>query len=237
MSGRHERTFARRSFLSKLGIGLTAGGAGLGGGTAAAQTAATGEGGRFQAARHDLDDWLDRVPGTHRLVLDATTPEGFGDALAFLNNYFNVNQNAYKLKDGDLAVVLVARHLATLFAYNDSIWAKYGRTITERTNLMDPKTKQPPIVNVFNTAGYGGALTNRGNTVESLVKRGLHVAVCEVSSRGNAAAMAEASGGTADLVYKELIANPVSRNVHVVPAGIVAVNRAQERGYSLVTAG
>ena len=35
-------------------------------------------------------------------------------------------------------------------------------------------------------------------------------------------------------LYKELTANLVA-NARMVPAGIVAVNRAQERGYTLVT--
>jgi hypothetical protein len=77
-------------------------------------------------------------------VIDTTTPDAFGNGLAFLNNYFTVNQNAYGLQDGDIAVVLIARHLSTLVAFNDAIWAKYGTPITQRTNFNDPKTKQPP---------------------------------------------------------------------------------------------
>ena len=37
------------------------------------------------------------------------------------------------------------------------------------------------------------------------------------------------------MLTNELVANIVS-NARMVPAGIVAVNRAQERGYTLVTA-
>ena len=47
--------------------------------------------------------------------------------------------------------------------------------------------------------------------------------------------IARAVGGNAEAVNKELIANLVS-NARMVPAGIVAVNRAQERGYSFVSA-
>jgi intracellular sulfur oxidation DsrE/DsrF family protein len=227
---------ARRSFLSRLGLGLTTGGVALGTGDAAAQTQSAGEGGRWQAARHAQDDWFDQIPGKHRFIFDTTTPEGFGDALTFLNNYITANQNAYGVRDADLALVLVARHLSTLFAYNDAVWAKYGVTITQRTNFNDPKTKRPPTINLFNSPDYGTALTNRGNTLDSLLKRGIHLAVCQVSTRGNATAIAAATGGTAEAVYNELVANLISRNAHIVPAGIVAVNRAQERGYSLVSA-
>ena len=233
MSGRESgRVLARRAFFSKLSVGLAAGGAvGAGASTVQAQSV---EGGRWQPARHAQDDWLDQIPGKHRYVLDAPTPEGFGNALAFLNNYFNVNQTAYGLQDGDIAVVLIARHLSTLFGYTDAIWSKYGTPITQRTNFDDPKTKQPPTINLFNSTAYGAALTNRGTTLDSLLKRGLHLGVCQVSSRGYAAGMAMATGSTADAVYNEMVANLVS-NARIVPAGIVAVNRAQERGYTLAT--
>lgn len=234
MSGRESgRLLARRSFLSKLGLGVTAGGAaGLAASPAQAQST---EGGRWQSARHAQDDWLDQVPGKHRFVLDAPTVEGFGNALAFLNNYFNVNRDTYGLQDGDLAVVLIARHLSTSFAYTDALWAKYGAQITtQRTNFNDPKTKQPPTINLFNSTAYGPALPNRGNTLDSLIKRGLRLGVCQVSTRGYAAGIAMAVGATPDAIYNEMVAHLVP-NARLVPAGIVAVNRAQERGYSFVS--
>ena len=233
MSGRESgRLLARRSFFSKLGVGLTAGGAaGLAASPAQAQSA---EGGRWQPVRHAQDDWLDQIPGKHRFVLDAPTPEGFGNALAFLNNFYNVNQGAYTLQDNDIAVVLIARHLSTLFAYNDAIWGKYGAPITQRTHFNDPKTNQPPTVNLFNAGAYGAALPNRGNTLDSLIKRGLRLGVCQVSSRGNAAGIAMAVGATPDAIYNEMVAN-LMPNARIVPAGIVAVNRAQERGYSFAS--
>jgi intracellular sulfur oxidation DsrE/DsrF family protein len=48
--------------------------------------------------------------------------------------------------------------------------------------------------------------------------------------------IAQATGGQADSIFKELAANLVP-NARIVPAGIVAVNRAQERGYTFVYAG
>jgi hypothetical protein len=223
-----ERMLARRSFFSKLGFGLAVGGAAVGVGASPAQ-AQSAEGARWQPVRHAQDDWLDQIPGKHRFVVDAPTPEAFGMGLQFLNNYFNTNKAAYELQDSDLAVVLIARHLSTLFAYNDAIWAKYGVQITARTNYNDPKTKEAPKTNLFNVA-------DRGITLDSLTKRGLHLGVCQVSTRGNAGAIAMATGSTADAVYNELVANLLP-NARLVPAGIVAVNRAQEHGYSLAYCG
>ena len=117
---------ARRSFLSQVGTGVTTVvGASLAGGVALqAQSAGNG---RRQPSRHPQDEWLDKVPGQHRFILDTTTPDGFGSAILYANNFLTANQNAYGLKDSDSAVVIVARHLSTVFAYNDTIWANTAR--------------------------------------------------------------------------------------------------------------
>ena len=90
------------------------------------------------------------------------------------------------------------------------------------------------FLNLFNVAEYSAPLPNRGNTVDSLLKMGVHLAVCSTATRGIAGAIAEATGGNTDAIFNELVSNLVSTNARMVPAGIVAVNRAQERGYSFV---
>src|SRR4051812_18806132 len=117
------RSFERRSFLTRLSAGVTAFAATAFGSTAVlqAQSSATG---RWEPVRHEKDDWLDQLPGKHRLVFDTTTPAGFGSAIAFCNNFMRVNKSDYGLQNNDLAVVIVARHQSTAFAYNDAIWAK-----------------------------------------------------------------------------------------------------------------
>jgi intracellular sulfur oxidation DsrE/DsrF family protein len=217
MSAQDSRLLARRSFFSKLGFGMV-GGAAIG--AAAAPAQAQSAGGAFSAAHHAEDDWFDQIPGKHRFVFDAPYPDGFSTALQFVGNYYNLNQSAYGLKDNDLAVVLVARHQSTMFAYSDAIWAKYGKPISDRINFSDPKTKQPPTANLYK------------DRLDALIKRGLQLAVCQQATRGNATAIAMATGQTADAVFDELKANLVP-NAHLVPVGIIAVNRAQERGYSL----
>ena len=48
--------------------------------------------------------------------------------------------------------------------------------------------------------------------------------------------IAAAVKSTQPEIYKELAANLLP-NGHIVAAGVVAVNRAQERGYTMLTAG
>lgn len=227
-------TLPRRTFLSRFGLGLTAaGGATLGAGVSSAQTP---QGGRWQATRHAQDDWLDQIPGKHRFVFDSTSPEGAGLAINnFVNNFFTANET-YGLKNEDLAVVLVMRHLATPFAYNQAMWEKYGTAITQRTKYNDPTTNQPPKVNIYNrpeaTANERGA-----RQLDGLVARGVHLAVCQLSTRAYAGVIATSTGAKQDAVFEELAANLVSSShARLVPAGILAVNRAQERGYTFTFA-
>ena len=218
----------RRSWLS--GLGATAAALVLGSEKALAQSGESG----FRPARHQEDDWLDALPGKHRTFIDTSTADGAGDGLLFANNMYLANQSGYALGDRDLAIVLCLRHASTVFAFNDAIWAKYGKVLSDRAAFKDPKTQQPPSVNLFNTEGVAGLL-NRGVTFDALARRGAHFAICSMATRNLAGLIVKATGGNVDEVVKELMANAIA-NSHFVPAGVVAVNRAQERGYTLLSA-
>ena len=226
-----ERISPRRSFLT--GLGVSAVGIGAMSAGVAAQTPAAA--GAFQPARHAADDWMDQIPGKHRIVIDAVTPDGAGNAFLFANNLYEANQKGYSLGNGDLAIIVVLRHFATPFAFTDAIWAKYGKAMAEAVKFEDPKTKQPPTVNVYNAAGYGEALPNFGNTIDALVKRGTHFAICDMATQFFSKQAAGPSG-SADAVYKELVAGAIPNSAFSA-AGVVGVTRAQERGYSLIYAG
>ena len=226
---------ARRSFLSRL----AAGGAIVGGAVFRSQPAAAQSSGApsWRPARHTQDDWLDQIPGSHRFIIDTTSAQGLGSALLYANNFFVANQQGYGLGNADAAVVIVLRHNSTGFAYTDAMWAKYSTAIGEAAgNFDDPKTKTKPTLNVYNSGNYLGALPNGGVTLDALIGRGVHFAVCQMATRRFAGAIATAHKLDAEAVYKELASNLI-RNSHLVSAGIVAVNRAQERGYAFANAG
>ena len=227
----------RRTFLEKAGFGAAAAGAALGVSPAPllAQSAAA-PGAAYQPARHAEDDWLDRTLVKHRLFFDATSAHGFGEAILFANNFFDGNKNGYGVDQSDLAVVICARHRATAFAYTDDIWAKYGKALADRAEFTDPKTKEFPVVNVYRASGYGAQLSSLGTTLDAIVKRGVQFAVCQLSTRANASVIARQTGGNVNEIFDELAAHLVP-NARIVPAGIVTVNRAQERGYSIAHAG
>lgn len=217
---------ARRSFLARFGAAAAAA-VSVGRVSVAAQDAAARPGTgdtHWQPARHEKDDWME-LPGKHRLVFDGISPEGVRDALQFAGNFFAGNRNGYSLDASDVAVVIVMRHRATQFAFNDAIWAKYGAALSESEQFVDPKTKQAPSANVYRTQ------------IENQVKRGVHIGACDLSTHRLASFIARKTDGSkADDVYKEMVANALP-NVHFVPAGIVCVSRAQERGYAVAHAG
>lgn len=211
----------RRSFLTRRNTGAASLAAIAFGGVALAQVKPTVPA-RFEPARHDQDDWMDAIPGKHRLVLDATSDEGVRNALLFASNFMLANRNDYGLQNQDLAVIVVVRHIGTQHGFNDAMWAKYGASFAGGLPAAAAQAKEPPKANPSAVS------------LTTLAGQGVQFAVCSMATRRLAGIAAKSSGGTADAVFSELGANLVA-NARLVPAGIVAVNRAQERGYSLVT--
>jgi intracellular sulfur oxidation DsrE/DsrF family protein len=246
--GRLQSSIERRSFLSRLGAGVGILVASLAGYPAKA----AGLPGKpsSPSGRHAQDDWFDEIPGQHRMVFDTTMPEGIGLALQFAKNYFAANQDAYGLHDSDLAVVIVMRHRSTAFAFNDAMWTKYGKQLSEHAFFSDPKINEPirnrldllferafthaNRQNVFTASGDGPeAAGPTASLMAGLIRKGVQFGVCGTSTRNICENIARATGGNADAILNEITANLIP-SAHMVPAGIVALNRAQERGYSYI---
>jgi intracellular sulfur oxidation DsrE/DsrF family protein len=215
-----QNTWKRRGVLS----GLAAAVAALAAGTrqAAAQTMAA-----FQPARHAQDEWLDKMPGKHRVVVDVTSAAGVPEALRFVGNIFEGNKSGYGLEQADIAVVVVLRHSATAFGYGDALWAKHGKALTDISKYVGAAGAEPPKGNPFNAAPR--------SALDGLVTRGVQFMVCGTSSRGISRQLAGA-GGDADAVFKEMSGTliPSSR---IVAAGVIGVTRAQEYGFSVLHVG
>ena len=212
----------RRSFLTRFKAGASSIAVLAMGEIAMAQVKSTATT-RWEPARHDKDDWMDQLPGKHRLVIDTTSADGFRNALLFAGNFMLANLNDYGLQNQDLALIVVARHISTGYGFNNDMWAKYGAALTGAVPAADAKAKEQPKGNPNATS------------LASLSSQGVQFAVCSMATRRLAGTITRATGGNTDAVNSELMANLVS-NGRMVPAGIVAVNRAQERGYSLVSA-
>lgn len=226
-----EDTLGRRSLIAAMGVAAAA--IALRPAAAQAQTPT----GPFKPARHAEDAWFDALPGKHRTIIDSFSANGAGEALLFANNLFVANGAGYGLTDADVAVVVTLRHRSTVFAFNSAMWTKYAKGMGQGFGMNDPKTNQPPTINLFNTPGYGIELPNFGLTIDTVAKRGVQFAICQMATRRIAGQIAATvAGSTTDAIYNELVANTVP-NGHMVAAGVIAVTRAQEYGYTVLIAG
>jgi intracellular sulfur oxidation DsrE/DsrF family protein len=209
----------RRSWLSWMSGAAAA--IAFGSRPAGAQTPA----GPFQPARHPQDDWFDKVAGKHRVVMDVTSVAGIDNGLGWVNNLYTANKSGYGVEEGDLAVVVVLRHFATAFAFTDPMWAKYGKGLSDGAKYVDMEAAAPPTANPHNVAPR--------KVLDTLARRGVRFGICDMAAHRISRQLAGA-GGDADAIYTELIARLIP-NSRLVPAGVVAVTRAQEYGYSLVS--
>ena len=195
----------RRSMLSGFGAALAA--FALRPTSAQSQSAAGAQ--PFQPARHTQDEWMGTLPGKHRTVIDCAAATAAGTGVFYANNIFTANRNGYQLADSDVAVIVVLRHEATTFAYNDAIWAKYGSALANLGKITDPKTNQPPAVNPLDSREFGPAMTNLGVTATALANRGAHFAICDMATNRIAGVIAASVKSAPQEVYKELYSSVI----------------------------
>ncbi len=175
--------------------------------------------------RHDADGWLDRPGAKHRVVFDTWMADRFGETMGFVNNWVRQNKEAYGLTDADLAVVIIARHGATPFAFNEAVWHKYGKIFAANMSANDRTAHPNPSTNTF------------ASRLETLSKQGsVRLAICNVTTRAYTQIIARETGAEPDAIRKELTSGAIG-DAHFVAAGVVAVTRAQEYGYALVSVG
>jgi intracellular sulfur oxidation DsrE/DsrF family protein len=225
-----DSSLPRRSFMARLGAAVAAFGGASGLAAQPAEAAATPA--PWAPTRHAQDDWLDALPGQHRFFFDTTSVNGAGEGITFASNFLAASKSGYNLDESQNAVIIGLRHFSTPFAFTDAIWAKYGAVFADRLKWMDPKTNAAPVINVYLTTGYGMTLPNRETTLTMMAQRGVHYAVCDMATKAFAGLIATRVQRKSAEVYDELRAAAIA-NTHFVSAGIVAVNRAQERGYSI----
>ncbi len=205
-----------RRALLLAGLGMAATSVTLGARGTQAPAAVT----PFTPSRHEQDAWMSAMPGRHRVVLDVVSPTGVPDGIRFAGNLFTGNKTGYGVEESEMALIMVLRHSATAYGYNDTIWSKYGKTI-------DAKATPPPVANPFNSG--------ERMQLSGLAKRGVQFIVCGTASRGLAGRIA-GQGGDADAVLKEMSANLIP-NARIVSAGVVGVTHAQEHGFTLLYVG
>ena len=205
----------RRSFLARLAAF----------GTAITGVAALPSMSGAQSSRgptHPADAWLDDLKGQHKMIFDCVSLENAGTGFAFARNFYTANTGPiYQLKDEDVNAIVCVRHLASVFGFNDTAWAKYK--LGESQKVIE-----------------GGTTATRNahaNIANDLAKRGVIVAVCGMATTRIARSVAAEAGLNASDVEADLKANLVTPTARVVAAGVIVTNRAQEKGFSYTYVG
>ena len=182
--------------------------------------------GSWKPVLEPADAWLDK-PGTrHRIVFDTTSLDTAGKGIHFANNFYVANETGYGLMPDALGVVVILRAEATPLGYGDAIWANYGEHLAKLMNLAGDKAANARKGNPLLTGEGKDAIT-----LATLRQKGARFAVCGMATHGIAGMVARAAGKAAEVVESEFKAGLVPGAL-LVPAGIVAVNRAQEQGYA-----
>ncbi len=224
-----KQTTSRRTMMMGLGA-IMASAAVTAPATVNAQTRSA-----FQPPRHDADSWLDEVPGDHRIFIDTATGLGGAEGLLYAFNLNNATRAVYAGEAASMALVICYRHFSTPFAFNDAMWEKYGEIFHTATGMLDPNTNAAPRINLMQASGYGFNLPNFGNTIDSVRGLGAEIVICDAATQFLSSQIAPATGQEIITVYEELKANAVPGRF--VAAGVMALTRAQEYGYSVLHAG
>ncbi len=229
----------RRRLIS---AGVLIAGAGMAASACSAQTKSNeSDSAAWKASPEQMDSWLDKAGTRHRMVFDSVSGDGGADALGFANNFMHVNESDYSLKPEQLGVVVVLRHMSTPYGYGDAVWAKYGKAFAGKMGLKDDMAKRAATMNPMLAKAPGGEPPPKGmewaadGTLSDLAPKGVKFAVCGLATKAIAGMIAGKTGDAA-AIESELKANLVPGAI-IVPAGIVAVNRAQEHGYTFAYTG
>ena len=221
----------RRSFLGQVAVAAAGAAA-----TPAALLAAPIPGMPMAPDAAAADDaWLDTLKGKHRQIFDMPLPAG-GLPMLHVRNFLNTYESAYSLRHPDVNAVAGLYYMTVPLALGDALWAKYK--LGAAANVVDATTNAPAERNVFlmprdgmttlPVAGGPVALPN-DTAMTELQKRGTLYIVCNNAMNFWAGRIASSTGQTAPAVRAEMDANLVP-GVVVVPAMVIAFNRAQERG-------
>ncbi len=205
---------ARRRFLVQLSGGLAA----LTGFAAPATAQQAG----LVNPVHDA--WMRRAQGKHRQLFHAT---GHGDGAAMLMaaNYLDVYASAYGARPEHVSAVIGVHGTALPIGLVDAAWEKYE--LGKRMSITDPDTKEPAKRNVY---AVGGPIS-----IDTVMRRGVVLLVCNVALTRLSGLIATALSSPQADVYNDL-KTWVLPGAVVVPGLVVAMNRAQEKGFTYVRA-
>jgi intracellular sulfur oxidation DsrE/DsrF family protein len=184
----------------------------------------------------DPEEWFKKIKGKHRVVFDATRPH---DVLPFVwPRVFLMTNEKTGTPEKDNSVVVVLRHDAIPYAFEDRLWEKYK--FGEVFKADDPETKAPSLRNpfwkpkpgAFKVPGFGEVAIG----INELQSSGVMFCVCDAAMTVYSAALATGMKMEAEAVKKDWLSGLIP-GIQPVPSGVWALGRAQEKGCAYIFAG
>jgi intracellular sulfur oxidation DsrE/DsrF family protein len=177
----------------------------------------------------DPEAWLQKIKGKHRMVFDSSEPNGifpFAWPRVFL-----LTNAMTGTPEKDNSVVVVLRHNTIPFAMNTSVWTKYN--LGEVFKITDEKTKMTAVRNAFYKPNAGDFMVPGIGQVaigiNELQESGVIFCVCNMAMTVYSTVVAQMKSMNQEDVYGDFRAG-VLPGIHIVPSGVWAIGRAQERG-------
>jgi intracellular sulfur oxidation DsrE/DsrF family protein len=199
------------------------------------------------AAQGGADAWLAEVPGQHRCFFDFNAHKN-GVPLLHILNYINTYMQAHGAQAGQVGAVGsfygIGGGSSIALGFDDATWAKYG--LGEYLNLKDASGR-PYTRNVFHRPTeadghllsqamnvpalpmFGGAMVACG--IENLQKMGTKFLMCNNALGAWTFELAARGKGEQATIAADLLQHLLP-NVTIVPAMVVAIERAQAAGVS-----
>ena len=209
-----DKSLERRRFLTTL-----AGAAAMLGLPGTTQAASP----RAEDSLKDGDAWMKSLKGKHRQFFHAMSYAE--EPLRMSSNFLDAYREAFGADASDVHAVIGIHGGALNMGFDDALWAKYE--LGKAGNITDPATKAPAVRNVYAREGT--------YNVAALQKRGVVILMCNTALRSRTTQMSKALNIPYETMYNELSGGRLP-GVILVPAMVVAINRAQERGFTYVRA-
>jgi len=184
----------------------------------------------------DADAWFKKVKGKHRIVFDATHPNG--NMPFSWPKIFQLTNAATGTPESDVGVVVILRHEAIPYAMESRLWEKYkfGKIF----KINDAETNAPSVRNMFWQPKPGDFTVPGVGPVEiginQLQDHGVMFCVCNMALTVNSAVTAGQMKMDATEVYNDWKSG-ILPAIQIVPSGVWAVGRAQENGCAYCYAG
>jgi intracellular sulfur oxidation DsrE/DsrF family protein len=222
---------SRRNFLGSIATGAAA----MGFATLSPLQQLQANPGTPHHAPDDPEMVFKNLKGKHRIVFDVVEPVWM---MPFAwPRVFLMTNIATGTPEKDNNVVVILRHNAIPYAFEDRLWTKYGFS-----NVFGPKDdqKNPVTRNVFWKPAKGTyKIPGIGPVdigINELQDSGVQFVVCNAAMTVFSAAVAEGMNMKAEDVYNDWKSGLLP-GITPVPSGVWAVGRAQEYKCSYCFAG